>query len=1331
MAAGPRPFMERRSRAAGRLLGTLLKLASQQAKTQFCSNSSGLSPGSVVHSSVIGLRPAFLTNGIFPSQPLLLVGLVGEISRGFEEREEDIKMKKAASVFLTLLLGLSLYIPAWGQATRGSLSGSVTDGAGAAIGAATVVVKNIATGEEFKSTSGEQGGFVFPSLNPGTYKLMVEAAGFKRSEISEVIIDVSTPSKVHVTLEVGAVSESVTVTAGSQEVVNTTSPVLSNTINPKQVQDLPLPGRNPVDLARLQAGIAVNGSNTRTATVGGLRGSATNITQDGINAMDNFVKTDSFFALTSPSINSTSEFSVTVGTVGSDAGRGVAQVRLVTPSGTNSLHGSSFWSFRNDALNATPFFNNATGVQKPIERQNFFGFTLSGPVVIPKVYDGRNRSFWFFSYEGFREPFSVTRNRTVLTDQARQGIFRYVGANGQLQTVNLLSLGNFHALNSLTTSEINAMPLPNNSLLGDGFNTAGSSFNVSGSDPNDKIDVRVDQKLFDSSRLGSHKLEFVLHRAHFLTTPDTFNGLESPFPGGVNGTQESTRWLTALAINSTFGGRATNEVRFGHQRAPVGFLRESPPSSPFFIGLSSVSNFENTFLSQGRNTTVYQFIDNFSLIKGTHTMRMGIDTQSITYLNFNDAGTQETIAIGTNTLNANGILNTQFPQLPAGATGTAIANRARAIYNDLVGLLGTASQTFNVTSPTSGFVPGATRDRPIRQRDFSGYWQDSWRMKRNLTLSFGVRWEFEGVPVVLNGLAIQPTNGIEGLLGPSGIQGLFNPGVLKGTGPTSLDFVSGNTDKKLYGNDWNNFAPFIGFAYSPNFEHGPIRWLFGPEGKSSIRGGFSISYLHDGGTIVTNALGTGTTNPGLIQVAANNTPTGVLSSAGVPIAVPTFKIPITDAENFQKNFNNGLWTFDPHLRTPYVQQWSFGIEREIASNTAIELRYVGNHAIKQYRAFNLNEVNIFENGFLNEFMAAQKNLAASGGSSFSPVGAGRAPLPIFSTLFSGLSAATGFANSTFINNLLQNNVGAMASSLAFSSTFAGNRTKLPANFFVANPNAAFANLLANSSFSNYNSFQVEIRRRFSRGLYFQSNYTFSKALTDSEGGQSTLESFRTLRALGIDKHRANFDQTHRFVSNFIYELPFGKGKTFLSNAYAPLRKVIEGWQVGSIITWQSGSPLTIYSNRSTFNSANAGLNPAELVGISFEEFKKNIGIFKTGDGVFFINPALLNIQRDLNTGKATTITLKEGLLGSPAPGTFGNFPRNALTGPNYFQTDISILKRTNIGERTKVELKVNFLNAFNNVNFAVGSFNFDQANFGVIRSTFDARNMVIQLGINF
>ncbi len=231
----------------------------------------------------------------------------------------------------------------------------------------------------------------------------------------------------------------------TQDVINTTSPSVTNVINTRQVVDLPLGGRNPVDLAGLQAGIAVVGNDVRGASVSGLRQTAVNLTQDGINAMDNFVKTSSFFALTTPSLNSTSEFSITTGTVGSDSGRGAAQVNLVTKGGSNDFHGGAFLQIINNWTDGNTWFNNFNGTPRPILRQHYDGFDIGGPVYIPRfgesgpsVYSGKDRAFFFISYEKFVQSDSRSRNRAVLTQQARNGIFRYT-VGGVVQTVNLLT----------------------------------------------------------------------------------------------------------------------------------------------------------------------------------------------------------------------------------------------------------------------------------------------------------------------------------------------------------------------------------------------------------------------------------------------------------------------------------------------------------------------------------------------------------------------------------------------------------------------------------------------------------------------------------------------------------------------------------------------------------------------------------------------------------------------------------------------------------------------------------------------------------------------------
>ena len=1291
------------------------------------------------------------------------------------------------SLIFSILLTCVLTLTAFGQVTNGSLKGTVNDTKGAVVSGAALKITNIATGAERTATSNDSGTFDIQQLQPGTYLMTVEAQGFSKAIVRDIVVSVASASEITVVLEVGSPTETVTVTA-AQEVINSSSPTLTNVINTKQVVDLPLGGRNPVDLAGLQAGIAVVGTDVRGASVSGLRQTAVNLTQDGINAMDNFVKTSSFFAITTPSLNSTAEFSVTTGTVGSDSGRGAAQVNLVTKGGTNDFHGGAFLQIINSWTDSNNWFNNFNGTAKPILRQHYDGFDIGGPVYAPHFgeggptyWSGKDKAFFFFSYERFVQSDSRTRNRAVLTEQARQGIFRYT-AGGTTQTVNLLAQPQvpFHTLNPLMTTFLDQIPKPNNDsgCGGDGFNISCFTFNAQQLTTNDKYVARYDHQLVSNTRLGSHKLEFVYSRVVTSTFPDvTTNNNEAPFPGGANGFQASTRNLITPALVSTFGSRWTNVVRYGRQWAPVIFDRDKPQTVPFLSLPGVLTNYDNTFLPQPRNTIVNQVTDTVSWVKGNHLFKFGADWQNVIGLSLNDAGIVQTNQLGpvtrlatdpVNTANTTGLTITG--NLPGGSTANLTA--ANTVYSAIVGLLGISSQTLNVKTPTSGFVPGFTRDRQVQEKDLALFMSDQWRMRSNFTLNYGVRWDFMGVPTIPNGLAIQPTNFAD-IWGISGQGNLFNPNAAPGSqtkGVATLDFVSGETGKGLYKNDWNNFAPFVGIAWSPSFKSGFLHTLFGDEGTTSIRTGYAMSFLHDGVTTFTNLLGTGNTNPGLIQTANTSPLSGVnpntnqllgqLTAGGVPLNVSAFKMPITDRENFLANVNSGLWTADPNLRSPYVHQWSFGIEKEIFKNTALEIRYVGNYAPNTWRAYNINEINIFENGFLGEFLNAQKNLAihraANCGKpgqpacSFTNSGLpGQVAVPIFAKFFTGAAAFTNtqFTNATFISNLDFNNIGALANALAFSSTYKANRENpalgLPGNFFVANPNAAFVRILANDSYSNYNAMEIELRRRFSNGLQFQADYTWSKAMgnaTDAQGNnQSDLVERLTLRNPKADYRRSTQDQTQRFVANAVYDLPFGKGRNYLGNTSDGLDRLVGGWTIGAIVTWSTGVPWFVGSGRTTFNNSTIN-NGAQLTGITFDEFKKNIGIFKTPAGLFFVNPNLLTLTIDAKTGKATGSKLKDGLMAAPAPGTFGDFPVNGLNGPSYFNFDLSFTKRIRITERVRFEIKGTAINVLNHPNFifpansantaATNVINFDSTSFGrvsLMRGGSRAMNIIGQI----
>jgi|CXWL01.1.fsa_nt_gi hypothetical protein len=1249
-------------------------------------------------------------------------------------------MKRFTKILIASLVVLLAQIAINAQ-TTGSLSGTISDPNGAPVAGASVSVKNPATGEERKVTTNDRGDFSFNLINPGNYVVTVENAGFKKSVASGVIVQVSKDTQISITLEIGVANETVTVTSG-QDIINSSSPTLTNVIDTRQVVDLPLGDRNPVALAGLQAGIAVVGENVRGASVGGLRQTAVNLTQDGINAMDNFVKTSSFFAISTPSLNSTAEFSITTGTVGADAGRGAAQVNMVTKGGTNEYHGGGFFQIINNWTDANTWFNNYNNQPKPILRQHYYGFDIGGPVHflnfgegVPSHWSGKDKAFFFFSYEKFNQSDARARNRTVLTQEARNGIYRYVGTNGALQTVNLLTLSTRgFGLNPLMTAHLAQIPLPNNSSCGgDSFNISCFTFNAAQSTVNDKYVARYDHQLVKDTFMGSHKFEFVYSKVLTKTYPDvTTNGIDAPFPGGVNGFQASTRNLFTPALVSTFGSNITNVFRYGRQWAPVNFNRDSTPT--LILGLSGVTSYDNGFLPQPRDTKVNQITDTVSWAAGNHLWKFGMDWQNILGLSLNDAGTVQTITLGNNGANPTGFVQANLP-----FSNTTILGNANAVYANITGLLAGSTRTFNVQTPTSGFVPGATRDRRVQGKDLALFVTDQWRLKSNFTLNLGVRWDYMGVPTVPNGLAIQPK--FEDVYGISGFGNLFKPTAAPGSqtaGVATQRFVSGDTGIGLYKNDWNNFAPSVGFAWSPGFKSGLGHFLFGDEGQSSLRGGYSMSFLREGVTTFTNLLGTGTTNPGLIQSsntslqcglhpAPTNLIVGVLNNTcGVPLVTPVYQIPITDRQNHLLNVNNGLWTADPNLRTPFVHQYSFGYEREILKDMVFEIRYQGNFSPNNWRAYNINEVNIFENGFLQEFKNAQINLAARGGTSFAPGCAGCVPTPILDRFFgvagtggTPVAANVGYSSAAFIGNLNGNNVGTMAFNLALSTSYRANRESvavgLPGNFFMANPNAAFANILTNDSRSNYNALQIEVRKRFSNGLQFQADYTWSKAMVegDAQGNnQADLAQHLTLRNPSLDYRRSSQDQTQRFIANGVYDLPFGRGRTWLNGTNGFVDRAVGGWSIGLIGTWATGTPFHIASGRTTFNNSAANIG-AQLVGITFEEFKKNVGIYNTPAGMFFINPALLNITTNA-AGQATNSTLKPGLLAAPAPGTFGNFPVNSLSGPDYYNVDLSVTKRIPITERVRFEIKSTFINVLNHTNFAFGTQNFDANNFGRI-----------------
>ena len=484
--------------------------------------------------------------------------------------------KKVVAAFILMILASLIFTlsasTASAQTSQSTVSGTVKDLNGALVAGATITLVDSRTKSERTTTTNDEGFYLFANVLAGDYRMSAEGGGFKKTEVTSVKVDVSIPATVNLVLETGQISETVQTTASdSQAVINTENAELSTVVTEKQINDLPLNGRNPVQLAALQAGVATN-SNIRNANVNGMRGSYNNITWDGINIQENYLRgnaSSGLFAQAAPSVAGVGEFTITTQNASAADGTGAAQVKLVTPRGSSSYHGSLFEFWRNSALNANTFFNNAAGQPKPYLNQHQFGGNVGGPFALPRFGEGgdvftqKNKLFFYTYYEETREAQQTLLTRTVLTQPARAGSFTYRRVdNGQLQTINVLNLTGRN-IDPRINKLIGQTPLPND-LAGDRINTNGFSFNSPSGSTEKLFGFRIN---YDPSQ--THRFDVVYSRDSVAVPNDTFNNTGEPFPGLPGKGQFPKRSRGAAAWNWAPTQTITNELRAGyyHQRS--------------------------------------------------------------------------------------------------------------------------------------------------------------------------------------------------------------------------------------------------------------------------------------------------------------------------------------------------------------------------------------------------------------------------------------------------------------------------------------------------------------------------------------------------------------------------------------------------------------------------------------------------------------------------------------------------------------------------------------------------------------------------------------------
>ncbi|HXH05015.1 MAG TPA: TonB-dependent receptor [Vicinamibacterales bacterium] len=1229
-----------------------------------------------------------------------------------------------------------------------SLSGIVVDTSGGVLPGAQVTVKNVATNDTYTAVTGELGTFTIPALLPGTYTVTVTLDGFKTVVLNDVVLNAATPGSVRATMEVGGLQETVTVEAASSLVQTQTSAV-STTLNVRAISSVPLASRNVLDFIPALPGVSTPRGN-RQSTINGLPRGTINITYDGINVQDNTLRsTDGFFTIVQPRLDAVEEVTVTTAAQGADsAGQGAVHIRFVTRSGTNEFRGSAYHYYRNDSLNANTWFNKRNNLPKPELVLNQPGIRVGGPIVLPGLVNGQGRAFFFVNYEEFRQPQQLTRDRTILHPRAELGFFRY-NVGGSVREVNLLELAAAHR--QIATPDPTIVKL----LADIRAATTGTGAIIDLPDPLfQRFSYNLDQRAHN--RFPTVRLDFNLSDRHrlamsgnyhtFLSVPDTLNNREPFFPGfPATGTQTSKRLLFSSSLRSTLSSAVVNELRVGGSGAPVFFFKELSPSmwggtsvadqGGFHLDMANalgITNAANTPTPSSRNAYNFLVENTLSWLKGSHALSFGASFTDYT-LWLRNQTLVPTIRFGVVPGDPAEVMFT-----PANFPGASAADlaRARAHYAVLTGRVSEVLGNARIDESTGEYVYLGAAVQRARMRDL-GFWaQDAWRLRTDLTLNYGLRYELQTPFYALNNSYSTATfDDICGISGRGAVAGcnLFAPGATGGKRPEFVNLAKG---VRPYKTDWNNVAPSVGIAWTPTAEGGFLRRLLGQEGDTVIRGGYVLAYNREGMANFTGVFGA---NPGILinvrrtQGDGNLGPLPLLFRDRARLDPPPFprrpEYPMVDLVTEDVNI------FDPNLKVPYAQTWNVGIQRALGRNMAVEVRYVGTRFADGWETVNYNEINVLENGFLQEFRRAQANLraniAAGRGATFRYFGPGTntEPLPIFLAYFQGLPASaagvasnytsTLFASSTFLAPLaIFNPQPYQAAALLFND--AGRRANavragLPENFFVANPHAlGGAFVTRNGQSTRYNSLQIELRRRMAGGLQFDANYTFGIS------GVSEFYSFRLPRRIVRDSGDPG-EVTHAWKGAWVYELPFGRGRRFASAAGPLLDRIIGGWSIAGILRIQTGELVNLGNVRMV------GFNEKELREMFKIRIDQNRRVWTLPQDVIDNTVRAFNVSATSPTGYGP-LGPPEGRYFAPANGpdcleidhdgdasnldTFGECGPGTLIvrGPLFKNLDLSILKQVPIRGRVNVELRLELLNALNNVNFVPVGLGFANAN---------------------
>lgn len=1156
------------------------------------------------------------------------------------------------------ILAVLLLVPnAWGQATT-SLRGTISDPSGAAIAGATLTLVNPATSVSRSATTDANGAYVFLEILPGTYALTVQANGFEKYVHSGLVLRVALPATLNVSMKVGSVNQEVSVT-GEAPLLNTTNASLGQTMVSQQIENLPLEDRNVPALLSVQPGVVFTSNrsdlyayDTRSGSVNGERSDQNTIKLDGVVVNDQF-QNQPFTTILPVTPDSVQEFRVTTSNYGADEGRSAgAQVELATKGGTNNFHGSLYEYNRSGLGEANDYFikNSEASTGEPNKPphlvRNLFGGSVGGPIK-------KNRLFFFFNYEGHRYEQANSVVRTVPSATLRDGIIQYAcddptqcpgssvtGLSGksyavqpgnfaldssQLQAMDPLGLG----ANPAALAYFNSYPMPNDFTVGDPPNFDGYRFAAPTSTHNNWMIGRIDYKITNN---GNHNLfirgsgeDDTIQGEPFLPTGSVLGGIPE------NAEKDLNKGFV-VGYTAILGPNWVNNFRYGLTHQSVGIVGNT--NDPWIVirDLSQGVNRSHSF-----TVPLQSFGDDLSWTHGKHTIQFGggaslIRRNSVSQeASFSDAVTNADYIDTAGIAGSGDSLDPSGTNWNGNANGYPVVADPHAYDFPLVGLIGMVTEgdaTWNYhlnPNLTGTELPqGQPLVRHYSIDEYNLYLQDTWQMKSNLTLTYGLRWDLMGPIGETSGQEVSPTFPLGQWFNQRGQR-------MREGQPSSLDPLitfgpAGPSYSKPGYYSWQkkNFAPRVGIAWTPQPSADWLQNILGKGGKTVIRAGFSMDYDHFGPALalafdangafglttqLSNFAGCETieSSPRFTSIntlPANDLGGSCLSGAPQPLLVPS---PFGASPTYPVAFpTNGpaafaiTWGLDSGLKTPYSYAADFSIERQLPGNMAITISYVGHFAHRLLVQEDLaTPYDLTDPQTHIDYFSAVKRfsqLARQGVDPATITAAQVGPTAQYWTDMMTPQASYPYCDNPDGLTSTPDLLSAMYD--IFNCTLYNETTGLfnvdlfgfptqPTNGLFSFYNQQYSSLYGWRSigYSNYNALQVSLTKHISHGLIFDFNYTYSKSLdigSDAEsvgqggigaGFSTVINAWEPYQLYGP----SDFDLRHQINADWVYALPFGRGQSFGSNVGKGVDALIGGWQLSGLARWSSGFPTNTSS----------------------------------------------------------------------------------------------------------------------------------------------------------